>query len=566
VSARAIARGAVVSDATLLRRGRGPLVDDRVATGPRRDRGLASPVHCTEVEASTGSTPPPTTMERVMKKLVSISVCSSLVLGIGCAEAPNDRGDDDDDPGTTSVYLASSVVRASNGAACGAAASPANTADQADCLTIESTWGGAGATPENAENAARSLVYTGIDATTDAVLVGREKAFAKGFPDAGGRPVAAVYGAHGEPGWIQGLPDNAGAQGQGSILRVGFGGARGIPLLALSTCWAGNTGEHATRRQLTQNPRTYLNNIAPASFVSTYFSIPSDNIVACKNGTVRPTESELFCTQEKRQLPGEAQARVRGDATVIKGDGTARGTATAGRDYVFTMQTKTDTVPSRSFTAVNIPLRRVDEADYPADSPWKQEPRSCPENMGCRIQDKYPMFTTFPMQVPAGGPSSFYLSGQFLTASIIIETPSGARAVAEQRHRQRRRSLRPVPVHPHRPRPLQGVGHRPRRPRERPPRRRLPLRVLPGHLVSRRAAARRRPRRRPRRRQRQPRRRRPARRPAGDRSAGDRPAGDRPAGDRPARPRSARPRVARDRPAGPRAESTSTSRPAVMVR
>jgi hypothetical protein len=427
VSARAIARGAVVSDATLLRRGRGPLVDDRVATGPRRDRGLASPVHCTEVEASTGSTPPPTTMERVMKKLVSISVCSSLVLGIGCAEAPNDRGDDDDDPGTTSVYLASSVVRASNGAACGAAASPANTADQADCLTIESTWGGAGATPENAENAARSLVYTGIDATTDAVLVGREKAFAKGFPDAGGRPVAAVYGAHGEPGWIQGLPDNAGAQGQGSILRVGFGGARGIPLLALSTCWAGNTGEHATRRQLTQNPRTYLNNIAPASFVSTYFSIPSDNIVACKNGTVRPTESELFCTQEKRQLPGEAQARVRGDATVIKGDGTARGTATAGRDYVFTMQTKTDTVPSRSFTAVNIPLRRVDEADYPADSPWKQEPRSCPENMGCRIQDKYPMFTTFPMQVPAGGPSSFYLSGQFLTASIIIETPSGAR-------------------------------------------------------------------------------------------------------------------------------------------
>jgi hypothetical protein len=427
VSGRAIARGAVVSDATLLRRGRGPLVDDRVATGPRRDRGVASPVHCTEVEASTESTPPTTTMERVMKKLVSISVCSSLVLGIGCAEAPNDRGDDDDDPGTTSVYLASSVVRASSGAACGAAASPANTADQADCLTIESTWGGAGATPENAENAARSLVYTGIDATTDAVLVGREKAFAKGFPDAGGRPVAAVYGAHGEPGWIQGLPDNAGAQGQGSILRVGFGGARGIPLLALSTCWAGNTGEHATRRQLTQNPRTYLNNIAPASFVSTYFSIPSDNIVACKNGTVRPTESELFCTQEKRQLPGEAQARVRGDATVIKGDGTARGTATAGRDYVFTMQTKTDTVPSRSFTAVNIPLRRVDEADYPADSPWKQEPRSCPDNMGCRIQDKYPMFTTFPMQVPAGGPSSFYLSGQFLTASIIIETPSGAR-------------------------------------------------------------------------------------------------------------------------------------------
>lgn len=362
-----------------------------------------------------------------MKKILSASVCSSLVLGLGCAEAPDDGAVDDDVPGTTSVYLASSVVRASNGAACGAAANPANTADQNDCLTIESTWGGVGATPDTANNAAGSLVYTGIDATTDATLVRREKAFARGFPNAGGRPAAAVYGAHGEPGWIQGLPDNAGAQGQGSILRVGFGGAMGIPLLALSTCWAGNSGEHATRRQLTQNPRTFLNNISPAAFVSTYFSIPSDNIVACKNGTVRPTESELFCTQEKRQLPGEAQARVRGDATVIKGDGTARGNATARGDFVFTMQAKTDTLPSRSFTAVNIPLRRVDEADYPADSPWKQEPRSCPEAMGCRIQDKYPMFTTFPMMVPAGGPSSFYLAGQFLTASIVIETPSGAR-------------------------------------------------------------------------------------------------------------------------------------------
>jgi hypothetical protein len=39
----------------------------------------------------------------------------------------------------------------------------------------------------------------------------------------------------------------------------------------------------------------YQNNIAAASFITTYFTLPSSAIIACKNGEVRPSQGVLWC-------------------------------------------------------------------------------------------------------------------------------------------------------------------------------------------------------------------------------------------------------------------------------
>jgi hypothetical protein len=54
-------------------------------------------------------------------------------------------------------------------------------------------------------------VYTGIDAMEDLGLVTTEASFATGFGTTAMKANGAVYGAHGVPGWIQGLPDANGA-------------------------------------------------------------------------------------------------------------------------------------------------------------------------------------------------------------------------------------------------------------------------------------------------------------------------------------------------------------------
>ncbi|TMQ17485.1 MAG: hypothetical protein E6J90_22245, partial [Deltaproteobacteria bacterium] len=234
-------------------------------------------------------------------------------------------------------------------------------------------------------------VYTGIDSMNDAPLIMTETAFATGFGTTMMKANGAVYGAHGAPGWIQGLPDSNGT----TILQQTFGMGN-IPWLGLSVCYAGNTGAHASTGQLTDTPSTYQNNIAAAPFITTYFSIPSSAIIACKNGEVRPSQGVLWCGQHKYQRDGWPAARLLGNATLIQGDGTERGNATtkatandATGDFSVTMQAA---MPTRFYKARNLPTNRMqrDRATNQFPEPWNLAPRcACSANI-CTAQDNYP--------------------------------------------------------------------------------------------------------------------------------------------------------------------------------
>jgi hypothetical protein len=398
-------------------------------------------------------------MERAGIK--SFTLCAlSLHAFAGCASPLDEL------TGTAAQALAADATRASNGNACTAGMN--NAAAEADCLTIANTWGQAGARSANGNNGGGKLVYTGIDSTNDPGLIATEKSFAEGFRTAGGKAQGGVYGAHGNPGWIQGMPDNAAAGGAGTILHETFG-ATDIPWLGLSVCFGGNTGADASAVALAGTPAVYKNNISAASFITTYQGIPSARIVACKNGVVAPDSDILWCKQRKHRPAGQA-LKLLGDGTLVEGDGTKRGSATtkdnaddATGDFTVELQAEGPDAdndgkpdyPSRKFKVRNLPKNRLerDRMTGQLPYPWNLDDRcdSCMDGI-CTAQDNYPSFQTMPMCLqpnPGPGPGpiatlgatstastsgstgmcglmDFTLNGRFLTTSIVIEQPDGS--------------------------------------------------------------------------------------------------------------------------------------------
>lgn len=411
----------------------------------------------------------------------TIALCAlSLHAAAGCATSDESLTE------IVSQPLTSGAKRAANGAAC--TAGQDETAVENDCLTVETAWNAVGARPANHNNAGGKRVYTGIDSMADAGLIATEKTFAEGFRTAAGKAQGGVYGAHGNPGWIQGLPDNAAAGGAGTILHEAFGGAN-IPWLGLSVCWAGNSGADADSDSLADTPPVYVNNIAPASFVSTYFGIASAAIVACKNGTVGPDDDVLWCKQRKQQRAGWTKPKLLGNGMLVEGNGAMRGAAVtknnandATGDFTVTLQAEGPDAdmdgqpdwPARSFKVRNLPKNRMrrDRNTGALPYPWSLDDRCAPCAGGiCTPQDNYPRFqsasvclasppppppppppapeptpTPAPEPTPVPAPDSyplpalasiatspgicslmdFTLNGQFLTTNIQIEQPDGS--------------------------------------------------------------------------------------------------------------------------------------------
>jgi hypothetical protein len=381
----------------------------------------------------------------------SIALCAvSLTLVGGCTRAAPDELSESTAP------LTSGAKRAASGAAC--TDDGGNKAKEADCLTVASSWGMAGAKSTNQNNGDGKLAYTGIDADAakDKPLITAESAFAKGFSTTDkGKSNGGVYGAHGDPGWIQGLPDTG---ANGTILNEKFGTDQ-IPMLGLSVCYAGNTGADASVESLADTPAVFKNNIAAASFITTYFGISSDVIIGCKNGVVSPSGDTLWCLQKKfKRAGGDGKnADVLADATLIKGDGTERGHATQpnaddddAKDFKITMQaavaaTKdTPAIPARYFKARNFAKVRAKVAV----APWTL-PSRCDCSSGiCSLKDNYPALTS---RIPdgiiyrttssgsgdgggSGGPglTLFTVFGRYLigtTGGILIQQPDGSIAV-----------------------------------------------------------------------------------------------------------------------------------------
>jgi hypothetical protein len=365
-------------------------------------------------------------------------------IAIGAIAAAACTGERDPTLGEVASAISSGAKRAATGSSCSEADD--NNATQDDCLTIENAWTEAGARPVDVQNAARTLVYTGIDELQDDDLIATETSFARGFRTSGGRAMGSVYGAHGNPGRIQGLPSFR----TGSILNESFGG-KNIPWLGLSVCWAGNAGAYATTGQLRRStPATYQNNLAAAPWITEYYDIPTSAIIACRNGTVRPSETTLWCTQKKIQRDGWAQPRKAGNATLIQGDGTPRGAATtkemeddATGDFSFEMQPEgpdedmdgRPDYPARYFKARNLSSTRGRNGG--GATPWELEERCACTDGICTVQDNYPavLFSMIAKSPVPGGSGSaggsmtglyVFLFGRFLTTSIQIEQPDGS--------------------------------------------------------------------------------------------------------------------------------------------